>query len=704
MSVPSPAPSSSSRIPARTWFLAGWSALAVALVSFGTARADDPQADPLLVTVQAAVAAGHTQNTPPRGFHNARRTFTEVPQAGVLIGLECGVGKWMNIETVYAVRAIYQTAKGVQFAQEHGLFADRVLGPKKTAKSQVLRRVRVQAPEGYAVGGITVRSGLNINGLSLTFMKANGTVLMPSKSVVSPWVGDRTGGSEGYVGANGAPVVGIHGSQDDTHVQSLGLVFVTPPAPKAQDLPLEIVPVIPPVPAAPPVAPPMAPPAAPPVAPPAAAPPGPPPAPPVAANDPGPHPPRPGADPVPAAKPAPAPAPAPDAEPAAEAMVAPAEPVDAAAKAPPAARRSSGWVAYLVFGLVGVLVFGGSLAFIGVRKLMARGQPAPPAPRRAKAVPPPLPADEPTDPSAAAIRAAPPAVSPAPAPVSLPDVPPAREEEPIVLLPQDAVQAGAPRVPESPSVRIEEELPATIATGPESRGATRVCGRCDRLIPAELGRAPWCPYCGGDLKPSVAIPAAADPVAASPASGATPPPLLQPPYFIGRVTHTHRVYVLPDKLLFLYAPALEDESGTERVIKGVSVTGGLLGAAIGGMIAGTIAGQRRSRTHDRSLKLDLADTQELIDLAAREPESFRIDVDDLHAVRIEAPGLCQHLFGTGCAARFYFRTVERGEVTVELPRPDDVGVAIKQLTAMLGDRLDVNATWDWGKNRFVPKA
>src|SRR5579883_1589708 len=120
MSVPSPAPSSSSRIPARTWFLAGWSALAVALVSFGTARADDPQADPLLVTVQAAVAAGHTQNTPPRGFHNARRTFTEVPQAGVLIGLECGVGKWMNIETVYAVRAIYQTAKGVQFAQEHG--------------------------------------------------------------------------------------------------------------------------------------------------------------------------------------------------------------------------------------------------------------------------------------------------------------------------------------------------------------------------------------------------------------------------------------------------------------------------------------------------------------------------------------------------------------------------------------------------------
>ena len=82
-------------------------------------------------------------------------------------------GKFFDIDSVYALRPLYLTADGEVSSEEHGLFRDRRT-PKKVFKTRVVRTVRVQARPGYAVGGITVRSGLNINGLSLTFMKING--------------------------------------------------------------------------------------------------------------------------------------------------------------------------------------------------------------------------------------------------------------------------------------------------------------------------------------------------------------------------------------------------------------------------------------------------------------------------------------------------------------------------------------------------
>ena len=94
----------------------------------------------------------------------------------------------------------------------------------------MLRTVHIQARPGYAVGGLTVRSGLNINGLCVTFMKIDGNALDPNQSYVSDWVGDRTGGGEASVDGNGAPVIGVVGSQDDEKATALGLIYATAPA------------------------------------------------------------------------------------------------------------------------------------------------------------------------------------------------------------------------------------------------------------------------------------------------------------------------------------------------------------------------------------------------------------------------------------------------------------------------------------------
>jgi hypothetical protein len=92
--------------------------------------------------------------------------------------------------------------------------------------------VRVLAKPGYAVGGITLRTGLNIDGMSVTFMRISGRALDPNQSYVSEWLGGRTGGTQKSVSGDGAPVVGVFGNQDANHIYSLGLVLADlPPAP-----------------------------------------------------------------------------------------------------------------------------------------------------------------------------------------------------------------------------------------------------------------------------------------------------------------------------------------------------------------------------------------------------------------------------------------------------------------------------------------
>jgi hypothetical protein len=240
-------------------------------------------------------------------------------------------------------------------------------------------------------------------------------------------------------------------------------------------------------------------------------------------------------------------------------------------------------------------------------------------------------------------------------------------------------------------------LPATL--GPLSRGATIACGRCKRLIPAELGTPPWCPHCGADLKST-------DDNAASAFSGVTAGNAreLQPPYFVGRLGRTYRVYILPTKLLFLDAPALDEHSGAERIVRSISIQAGLVGWLIGSAVAGTIGDDRRSKARNRHTLLDLAEVPALVEMADREYTSFRIDVvGDLGATRIEGLTFWQNAFADRCAAQLHFVHPERGPVIVELPKADEVRVAIKQLAAVLGDKLTVNAVWDWSKQRFVPK-
>jgi hypothetical protein len=202
-----------------------------------TAFADEPAAKDAAIYDAAAraVAKGWTDKTRMVGFSIVKTAFTEVPREGaVLVGFDLGIGNFMDIENIYAIRAVYRTADGeVSNFGEHGLFKDKRGPGKKVYKSKVTHTVRVRARPGYAVGAVTLRTGLNINGLSVTFMRIDGTALDPGRSYMSEWVGDRTGGSESTVTGDGAPIVGVFGNEDAEHVMALGLIYLQRPGQSA---------------------------------------------------------------------------------------------------------------------------------------------------------------------------------------------------------------------------------------------------------------------------------------------------------------------------------------------------------------------------------------------------------------------------------------------------------------------------------------
>jgi S1-C subfamily serine protease len=136
----------------------------------------------------------------------------EAPAGGLLIGLEIGLGKFVNNDVIHAVRPIFRTAKGEEvLGQQHGTDTSRV--------------VRVKAKDGYAVGGITAKAGLTVDGLSVTFMRVKDGRLDPGDCYESDWVGGPGGWGPELLAGDGAPVVGIIGKGNAKDCTGLGLLL-----------------------------------------------------------------------------------------------------------------------------------------------------------------------------------------------------------------------------------------------------------------------------------------------------------------------------------------------------------------------------------------------------------------------------------------------------------------------------------------------
>jgi len=219
------------------WRRPGWCvliALGAVVVVGAEVRAGPDAAGSIFVAAREAAARGRTEKTALAGFDLGSASLADdPPEGGILVGFEVGVGESFNKPAIYALRPLYLTSTGVFPSRTFGLPQGRQVTGKKGVKSRVTRTVTVQARAGYAVGEIALDTGLNIDGIAVTFLRIQGTTLDPKQSYSEDWVGSHHDRKPKVLSGGGEPIVGVFARQDEVRVMAVGLVRIRPTEPMA---------------------------------------------------------------------------------------------------------------------------------------------------------------------------------------------------------------------------------------------------------------------------------------------------------------------------------------------------------------------------------------------------------------------------------------------------------------------------------------
>ena len=175
----------------------------------GKSRVGSPAAQrALLDYIAQQVKAGKYSKSKEHGWTMGNEVFSIMPEGGgLLVGLDVSVGTFNKIT---GIRPQFLTAKGV------------VAGPVIGEVS--VKGARMLSKKGYAIGAITLKGGIGIDGLGVTYMAIEEDGLNPQQSSDGPLVGNATEGVK--IGGEGAPVVGIYGHRDKKNVTALGIFQV----------------------------------------------------------------------------------------------------------------------------------------------------------------------------------------------------------------------------------------------------------------------------------------------------------------------------------------------------------------------------------------------------------------------------------------------------------------------------------------------
>jgi hypothetical protein len=136
----------------------------------------------------------------------------DIPKQGMpLIGFRGETGGWFQFTVVGSLQSLYLSPAGPVAGNKWG---------HAGAGREIVAR------DGYAVGGILVRSGEVIDGLQLIFMrmKPDGLSLDPQDFYVSDWIG-KAGNGARELSAKGKLIIGLTGRHGDV-VESLGLIYL----------------------------------------------------------------------------------------------------------------------------------------------------------------------------------------------------------------------------------------------------------------------------------------------------------------------------------------------------------------------------------------------------------------------------------------------------------------------------------------------
>jgi hypothetical protein len=176
------------------------------------AKTNVPQGTALVIPgdtfafLQTAVKDNRLADVGVRGRLD-KESYRDCPAyGGLLIGFQVGAERLVD-----ALRPIYMTKDGEKMGDWIG---------KPPAKP-----ITIKAKEGYVVGGINLKAGLSIDGLSLKFVKLDKGQLQVTDNYTSDWVGGQ-GGNRADIDGQGAFFVGVCGNLRRGTPVSVGLITV----------------------------------------------------------------------------------------------------------------------------------------------------------------------------------------------------------------------------------------------------------------------------------------------------------------------------------------------------------------------------------------------------------------------------------------------------------------------------------------------
>ena len=163
----------------------------------------------LIPHVDRAVREKNVSRSPIQGGPGGS-SIEDLPSASVLVGFRYTTMRWSpTITIIRSLQPIYRDAEETVFGKIHG---------EPAGKPTV-----VVAKNGYAVGGISVKTGVRVDGFRITFMRVVGKTLDKHKSYTSQWLGGRGGDPEVKLGGDGKIVVGIR-VRSGADLDAIGLV------------------------------------------------------------------------------------------------------------------------------------------------------------------------------------------------------------------------------------------------------------------------------------------------------------------------------------------------------------------------------------------------------------------------------------------------------------------------------------------------
>jgi hypothetical protein len=168
----------------------------------------------LYARVRQAVLENKTEETQRLGIGDI--AYQDVPDDGsIMVGMEVTYAPFFTHNIIKSVRPIYQRPDGTRYD-----------GSVCGNPTQV--RERIVARTGYAIGAASIKAGMGIDGMQLTFMEIGADGLNPNKTYLSKWLGGYGGSGARTFVNDGRPIVGIAGMwSNNPHSPAFCMCLVT---------------------------------------------------------------------------------------------------------------------------------------------------------------------------------------------------------------------------------------------------------------------------------------------------------------------------------------------------------------------------------------------------------------------------------------------------------------------------------------------